>query len=130
MFDNLRCEYPLPDPEVQDEIFQMAHLDNKTKDMDCFMDNYTITRDGYLILHQVRHEEVPEEERPYFGKPEWKDPLHQLCGCIRSIPVGDVKIATPFIGFYTMVGGTWYEYEAEFSDGKVSTIRKVESDSG
>ena len=46
MFDELRCEYELPDKEVQDEVFQ-------TKSLDRLMDDYTITREGKLILHRA-----------------------------------------------------------------------------
>lgn len=41
MFDNLKCEYPLPDSVVQDEIFQ-------TKSLECLLVDYTITADGFL----------------------------------------------------------------------------------
>ena len=58
MFDEIRCEYPLPDAIVQDETFQ-------TKSFDREMSHYTITADGRLIHHTERWESVPEEERPY-----------------------------------------------------------------
>lgn len=103
MFDDLRCRYPLPDPEAQEWGFQ-------TKDFDCLMDDYTITEDGRLIKHVTRCEEVPEEDRPYFGKPEWDDDpdlpgrnsWFRLCGSIRRVPVEDREI--PYHGdirFYT-----------------------------
>ncbi len=64
MFDEIRCEYPLPDSIVQDHVFQ-------TKSLERVMDSYAITRDGRLILHEVRYEQVPEEEeRPHYGTPE------------------------------------------------------------
>ena len=42
MFDKLRCEYPLPDAEMQDEQFQ-------TKDFYRLLENYLITKAGRLI---------------------------------------------------------------------------------
>jgi hypothetical protein len=86
LFDKLKCLYPLPDPEVQDQWFQ-------TKSLNKLMDRYTITQDGRLILHKVRYELVPEEEREYYGKPEWDEmPLVRLLGMMRSEPVGDIDV--------------------------------------
>jgi len=125
MFDELRCEFPLPDPIVQDEIFQ-------TKDLERLLDRYTITSDGRLILHQVRYEEVPEKERPYYGTPEWKrGGLIQFLGSLRPVPVGAVEI--PFHGdivFYTFLENRpekeWFEYRARFTDGRLQWIRREE----
>lgn len=59
MFDHVVCEYPLPDlPEEGKEwMFQ-------TKDMECNMWTYTITRSGQLIFDHTRLESIPENERP------------------------------------------------------------------
>ncbi len=51
MFDNLRCEYPLPDKEAQNEEFQ-------TKTFNCFLDLYIITKDGDLILYSLKQNPV------------------------------------------------------------------------
>jgi len=125
MFDTIKCEYPLPDKELQDEDFQ-------TKDLACLLDQYTITKSGELIHHAVRYEEVPDEERAYYGKPEWDTmPLVQLRGCIKTIPTGDVKVS--FHGdlkFYTGIGDPnekdykFYEYIARFTEGKLVRITK------
>lgn len=126
VFDELRCEYPLPDAAVQDEVFQ-------TKSLDRTMTRYTITADGRLIEHTVRCESVPEEERPYYGKPEWEKPLNRLIGSMKSIPVRDVEV--PFHGdvfFYTSRGKPqteafeWFEYQARFTDGKLQWIKRAE----
>ena len=42
LFDTVKCEYPLPDPAHQDLEFQ-------TKDFECLLDHYRITRDGRLV---------------------------------------------------------------------------------
>jgi hypothetical protein len=126
MFDVVECEFPLPEFTLQEKTFQ-------TKSLDCVMNRYTITRDGRLILHKVRYELVPEEEREYYGTPEWDEsPLIRICGMLKSIPVGDVEI--PYHGditFYTSTGSRkegnleWYEYQARFTDGRVQWIRRV-----
>jgi hypothetical protein len=127
MFDELTCEYPLPDGEVQEDLFQ-------TKSLDCTLDHYTITKDGRLILHKVRYESVPEEERPYDGTSEWKEPTaSQLMGSLRSVPVGDVVIPYHgYIRFYTYVGkhpaGELFEYLAKFTDGRLVEMRRVQED--
>ena len=126
MYDDLKCEYPLPDKEVQKETFQ-------TKDFDCQMEEYLITEEGKLVHHTVRYETVPDEEREYYGTPEWDEkPFVRSFGCMRSIPTGDVEI--PFHGdllFYTYTGdfnkGTdiWYEYEARFTEGQLTKIKRL-----
>lgn len=126
MFDELRCEYPLPDAVVQDEVFQ-------TKSFDCVLARYTITADGRLIEHTARYESVPEEERPHYGKPEWEKPFMRSAGSMKATPTGDEEI--PFHGdafFYTSRGepGTEtfepFEYQARFTEGKLQWIKRVE----
>jgi hypothetical protein len=128
MFDNIKCEYPLPGApiKVQDDIFQ-------TKDFDNAMDDYTITKEGRLILHKKVYEEVPEEERPYYGKPEWEKPLFKVFGCVKSRPVADIDIQHHgYIRIYTILNrsdddarGEWYEYALKFTDGKLESVERV-----
>jgi hypothetical protein len=125
MFDDLKCEYPLPDPEVQDKWFQ-------TKDFNCHMDKYTITKEGRLIWHQTRYEDVPEEERPNYGKPAWDGFLGKFQGSIRAVPVADIDMQYHgVVNFYTSSGDykkqdfVWYEYEAIFTHGQVEEIRRI-----
>jgi hypothetical protein len=128
MFDNVKMEYPLPDPEVQDQTFQ-------TKDLECLLDNYTVTREGHLILHKVRFETVPEEERPGFGKPEWDEaPVFRIIGSLRRVPVGDVEIPhAGCLSIHTSMGSRetgdfrWYEYIMLFTEGRVESIRRVDA---
>ncbi len=126
MFDNVKCEYLLPETNAG------IKLDFQTKSFgdDCvggFMDNYTITEDGGLILHKEVWEFVEEKDRPYYGKPEWDDnPLVRLAGSMKSIPMGDeVLDHNGVINIYTNVGDTWYEYEIKFTDGKVADIKRI-----
>ncbi len=126
MFDELKCEYPLPDADVQDRTFQ-------TKSLECLMDRYTITREGRLILHKVRYEHVPEQEREYYGTPEWDEkPFVRIFGMLRSIPVGDVDMAYHGdITFCTSIGSRegedfeWFEYKARFTEGSLQWIERI-----
>jgi hypothetical protein len=45
LFDSIRCDYPLPDPRVQDAEFQ-------TKDLGESLGRYTITKAGRLVRHR------------------------------------------------------------------------------
>lgn len=145
MYDNIKIEYPLPylpRPEIQQLEFQ-------TKNLECNLGNYTITKKGELILHEVEYENVPEEERHYFGKPEWeKGALFQLCGSLRSIPIGDRLVDyTGIINFYTNMSDEnlliinfneniindkpasdygWIEFKAKFKNGILQNIELVE----
>jgi hypothetical protein len=87
MFDEVSCEYPLPDAfDARGVLFQTKELDNS-------LEQYTITSGGRLIAHRVRYEEVPEEERPHHGTLEWStSPLLQCRGSLRAVPVGDEEI--------------------------------------
>jgi hypothetical protein len=128
MFDYLLCEYPLPDTApkwiTEKTLWQ-------TKDTDAqYMENYTITKEGRLIHHSVLYENVPENERPYWGKPEWEtSKVLQLCGCIRSVPNGDIDTnhhGDLHIG--AMSGSqpyVFYDLIVRFTNGRVEWIKEV-----
>jgi hypothetical protein len=102
----------------------------QTKDFDCLLDTYTITREGTLIQHTVRHEQVPEQERPYWGKPEWeRGGLFRAMGCMRCVPTGDVGV--PFHGDLSLYlcGDSVpnQDYTARFDDGKLRWLRPTAS---
>jgi hypothetical protein len=128
LFNMIRCEYPLPDPAFQDHVFE-------TKTFDGLLDSYTITRDGRLILHAVAYEFVPQEERPYYGTPEWNSPWGHWEGAFRRVPVGDVEI--PYHGdleFSALIIGNHkppqiLKYRATFSRGRLQEIVRVHSPS-
>lgn len=96
MFDTVYCEYPLPDARHQD-------LDFQTKNLDCALFTYTITRDGRLVRRAGSG---------FGGGPdrdvEW--PVH-----------GDIRI-------YTSVeteDPSWVEYVVRFTHGRVEWIRPL-----
>lgn len=116
MFDELKCEYPLPDPIVQDEIFQ-------TKSLDRLLDNYTLTRDGRLILHQAHYGPEPEEEQPL---------ISDVSEVPRANSEKDVEISYHGdVFFYTLLGTPgaddwqWFEYKARFIEGKLQWIQRA-----
>lgn len=99
LFDTIHCEYPLPDARHQD-------LDFQTKDLECLLGEYTITRDGRLVRH-ARRGGLGRLDRDI----EW--PIH-----------GDIRI-------YTYIrdpaGETeWIEYVARFTHSRVEWIRPLE----
>lgn len=127
MFDSLKIEMALPDLTAE----QVVEMEWQTKSLGCAMDDYTLRADGQLVLHAVRWEPVPEEERPYWGKPEWgTKKIVRIFGSMKVVPVGDVESTlTGTIRFYAsrprMLRSTdvveWYEYEARLTDGRVTS---------
>ena len=125
MFDNIQCEYPLPDtgyPVSPGHTFQ-------TKSLGRALDEYTITADGRLILNKVRWESVPDEERPYYGTPEWENVWAKLAGSLRTVPVGDEEVLyhgdVYFYDVFSSRDGSeeaWIEYKARFTEGGLSRI--------
>ena len=122
MFDTIDCKYPLPEAtkEVQESGFQ-------TKSFENLMENYTITEEGKIIRHKQRYEVVPEEERPYYGKPEWnKNGLYQIIGSLKSIPDGDEPVEPHgFVNIISVCEGEWFEYELKYTDGELSDIKRI-----
>ncbi len=86
MFDHVLIEgHELPG--INPERLERAHRTEKqggqedlagkpavfqTKDLENCLGTYVI-KDGRLYERIYEHEEVPEEERPYYGKPEWDE---------------------------------------------------------
>jgi len=127
MFDNVNCEYLLPG------ITAGMKLDFQTKSfgdesVGGFMDNYTITKDGQLIFHKTVWELVPDEERPYYGKPEWdKGGLYKMMGSMKSVPQEDEVIEyNGILNIYTISAGKeWIDFNMTFTDGVVSDVERI-----
>ena len=96
LFDTVHCKYPLPDPRHQDLEFQ-------TKDLDCALFYYTITRDGRLVRHAGRGRWGPDRDI------EW--PLH-----------GDMRIYT----HEKSLDPAWVEYVVRFTHGRVEWVQPHE----
>lgn len=95
LFDTIHCEYPLPVPQHQELEFQ-------TKDLECLLDEYTITRDGRLLRHARRGGRGPERDV------EW--PIHADVCIYDSDPSGDEGLL---------------EYVVRFTHGRVEWIRPL-----
>lgn len=96
LFDTVHCEFPLPDARHQG-------LDFQTKDLECTLDDYTITADGRLLRHARRRGRGPDRDI------EW--PLH-----------GDISIYTHLAA----EDPSWVEYVVRFTHGRVEWIRPLE----
>ena len=128
MFDTIHCKYPLPDLTSSN-----YEKDFQTKDFECVLDNYTITEKGRLILHDCIYEEVPEEERQYYGTPEWeKDEFYKLVGCIKTVPTEDIDMNyNGQLNFYTIgEHNEWLEFDALFEEGVIKEIKRIKRDYG
>lgn len=122
LYDDVECKYKLPEaPDVvQNDVFQ-------TKDLGSMMDSYTITEDGELLRSIREYYEVPEEERPKYGTPEWDSkPYSRLLGSMGSKFIENRKIDYHgIIYIYTIADGNeWWEYEIKFTDGKVTKVKR------
>ena len=99
MFDTLRCDYPLPDPEFQERTFH-------TNDLGCLLDHYRIDTDGRL--RQIRRKlHVPRDDRAVRQAPESEDTHYH----------GDLR-------FYANTAKEQVEYQARFTHGVVEWIRR------
>lgn len=114
MFDYIKCEAPLPDGWVADEL--------QTKDFDCEMVHHRISIDGRLLLDRGHNEDVPLLERRSW-KAEWGDsqaaqdahPIEALSGCIRRVPK---YVDANFHGYVYFYGTERMGYEADESYGE------------
>jgi hypothetical protein len=124
MYDELTCNYPLPDKfkKYQNKRFQTKSLGN------C-LSQYLISREGQLIEQTFDWLDVPEEERPYYNKPEWN--RLSWVGALETIPNEPTELNyTGEVRFYTsdQENDSWIEFVALFSKGKLILLDPVESD--
>lgn len=99
MFDDVRCEMPLPGP------VKPKHLSFQTKDFDCVLDLFTITADGTLMRSGGRT-----------GDSEYAYPFHGML-TFYTYEGGGRKESED---------GMWFEYQAKLTDGKCVGIECVE----
>ncbi len=96
LFDTVRCEFPLPDPSHQELEFQ-------TKDLDCLMDEYLITREGRLLRRGRLG------SRGLSRNIEW--PFDREVRIYKLDPENDRE---------------FIEYVVRFTDGRVEWIRRLD----
>lgn len=119
MFDYLRVDFGeslAGGPQFQTKEFEVPYLED-----------YLISSSGRLIHKAVRYEEVPEEERPYFGKPGW-DGFDKWIGSQRRVPIGDVDLNWHgYLHFhsYNDVSKEFFSYRAKFTDGQLQLIERL-----
>ena len=106
MYDEIKCQYELPDKVVQNEIFQ-------TKSLDSLQESYRISEDGKLFKVQ--------------RVMEWKeDSDHPLGGCLKTLSSWEDQVTHHgYINMYTSVDKKWYEYKIKFTDGEIVDIAIV-----
>lgn len=120
MFDDLICEYPLPDGSVSDERFQ-------TKDLVCDYGTYRITRDGRLVVEGVKYEPVEEGEVERAHREQglgYVQSQYSAGGDYRRILVdGETEVDySGDVEFY----GAGGEYLVRFENGRVEWIKTME----
>lgn len=130
MFNNIRCEYPLPMP---DDLMELANIKfnetiYQTKDLECLLDDYTIRKDGTLWITRCEYEHTP-------GNPEAKSFMDRFGNSKLIKQWEEQVIYTGEISFYDnfqdsgeLDGGVWkndywVEYTALFINGVISNIR-------
>ncbi len=102
LFDEVICEFPLPGwPEGEEPRFQ-------TKDLDCFMETFSITSDGRLLA--ARDERATSGTAPSAG---WRDAEYH-----------------DYLVFYTSLerpgGREWFEYRAKVTDGQLVDLERIQ----
>lgn len=107
LFDYVKVEYPVPDPNHQDDEFQ-------TYSLDCVMSHFTITVDGRLIHHRKRYERVPKEGRSDVGTLEQDDPFSRLADSLKVVEEWDEEIPLHRDVF---LNGDRVEYVGRFTGG-------------
>ena len=136
MFDNIVCEYPLPDG------FDPKGREFQTKSLGCDLDVYTITKEGRLVHSYREWEPIPEEER---AEEDRNHPLGGIIGIIREKPGSQKLVDRNYHGFIRFYNGNVdgkkgnkisvsgkdrpfsREYVAKFTDGNVVSIEVIES---
>lgn len=104
LYDTIKCDYPLPDAELQNEEFQ-------TKDLEEMLNRYLIDTDGKLwrLRRGVN----------FFGE---NDPPPNIVETDRMEDMhyhGDIC-------FYADTKKGWVEYSVRFTHGTVEWIRRNE----
>jgi len=106
LFDEVYCEADLPAGHPG------TGRDFQTKSLGSCLDNFTITKEGRLILHAVRYEDCTDPGR--------RMPM------MTAVPLGDVD--TEFHGdiqLYGTVEDSLVEYVARFTHGSLEWIRPL-----
>jgi hypothetical protein len=131
MFDNIVCKAPLPLPKKfkglsdnwKEEIFQ-------TKDLECALFNYTITKNGLLHRKVIENEYIPfteeEKQAPDFRSwTPWKEVIEKNRYHEPVEYHGTIQFYIDLS--YTDEKDVWLEFKAYFVYGKLDKIELFES---
>lgn len=119
MFDNLIINTnKLPVTDEEKKLIG-KNPNWQTKDFDCILTEIYITDDGELKINKWNYEKVPKEERPY---PDGKG-IFELMGSLRRVNERlEIINHNGHINFYSIIGDDYYEFFAEFTNGKLVSI--------
>ena len=135
MFDNIKCEVPLPINKKLSKVFgekDWTKVSFQTKDMDCTLSHYIIRKNKSLVI-EVRNEKWVEKEKEKGIKAfikslnknkRWESPYEIITG---KTTYKKVK-HTGIINFYALEEDlnedTWdLEFDAKFVDGQLISIK-------
>lgn len=110
MFDRIYVDLsmlPTQECEVMDDH------EWQTKDLECQLDSYFITKDGKLLLNKVEYEWDPEADAGILGM---KGDMKKLSEKMEVVPHHGI------IRFYSSIDDDWYEFSAKFTDGNLVSI--------
>ena len=92
MFDRIKCEFEIAEKEIQNNEFQ-------TKDLQCFLNDYLITKEGRLLL--ISNDENTDLE------------FH-----------GDLNFYTNTGKHPKDEDWQWYSFKARFTEGQLQWIKR------
>ena len=119
MFDTLYVNLNLLPITSEEQEFLGEDCSFQTKNFDCELTEIYITDEGELKINRFEYEDVPKEERPHPND----EGLLGLAGSIRRINERFETISYHgIINFYTSVNDVWYEFYANFDNGKLDVI--------
>ena len=104
LFDEVRCKYPLPWPEVQDAIWQSKDTPVQ------FLDFYVIREDGTL-WHEAWDRRVVEDPATPLG-----------CFLYRDNPRWEQVLVNGEIEIHECTDTAWYSVRFWFRGGKVADM--------
>ena len=124
LFDEIKCEFPLPDLKPEEGWIQTATFQSKS--LDPSLETYTITKDGRLILNKITWDIISPKDRKN------NDPFPELTPIANPPDDIDTEYHGDII-FYTgeKLGEhnyVWHEFKARFTDGKVAWIKRIYQD--
>jgi hypothetical protein len=111
LFDEIKCNFPLPDLTNEEAWVQDATFQSKS--LDPSMDTYTITKEGRLLLHRVTWDIISPEER------ENKNDKFPI---LKSVPGGDIDME--YHGDIFFYFGP-YEFKVRFTEGQVVWVKRI-----